>query len=142
MSEVRRVSPLEASKLLDEGHVYLDVRTEEEFAAGHPRGARNIPFLRTAPGGTKQNPDFMAVVTATYALDTPIVVGCRSGVRSLKAAILMTSAGFSRVVDQRAGYDGERGLFGQVIEPGWVANALPTELVTEGGSYAEIVASR
>ncbi len=142
MSEVRRVSPLEAKKLCDEGHVYLDVRTEEEFAAGHPTGAANIPFLVSAAGAMKPNPDFVDVVTATYPRGTPIVVGCKSGGRSLKAAALMISAGFTAIVDQRAGYDGARGPFGQVLEPGWVASGLPTEQVTPGKSYPELKSQR
>ena len=35
--DVKRIDPEEARVLLDseEGYTYLDVRTEEEFAAGH-----------------------------------------------------------------------------------------------------------
>ena len=142
MNEARRVSALEAKALCDEGHVYLDVRTEEEFAAGHPTGAQNVPFLLAAPSGMTPNPDFMVVILAAYPSDTPLVIGCRSGVRSLKAAALMIAAGYSRIVDQRAGYSGARSPFGQVTEPGWVESGLPTEQITLGGSYAEVKATR
>jgi hypothetical protein len=36
-------------------------------------------------------------------------------------------AGFTRVLDQRAGWDGKRGPFGEISEPGWSRAGLPTE---------------
>ena len=47
MANIKRVSPAEAKTLMDEGYVYLDVRSEPEFAAGHPAGARiRAPSVR------------------------------------------------------------------------------------------------
>ncbi|CAK7346092.1 unnamed protein product [Dovyalis caffra] len=34
-----------AHELLQAGHQYLDVRTHDEFRAGHPSGAMNIPYM-------------------------------------------------------------------------------------------------
>ena len=45
MANFKRLSPSEAKQLVDEGWVYLDVRTEAEYAAGHPVGARNVPVM-------------------------------------------------------------------------------------------------
>ena len=42
---VKRVTPPEASTLLGEGWVYLDVRSIPEFDDGHPPGAANVPLL-------------------------------------------------------------------------------------------------
>lgn len=133
MANIQRVSPAEAKKLLDEGYTYLDVRTEAEYAAGHPVGAHNVPVMNAGPGGMVPNPDFMTVVQALYPKDAKLVVGCKAGGRSARAADMMTAAGYTGVVDQRAGFDGQPGK-----EPGWAPSGLPVEKATAGGSYAEL----
>ncbi len=122
----------------EEGYVYLDVRSEPEFAAGHPAGAHNVPLLHAGPGGMTPNPDFLAVVQGAYPRDTKLVLGCRSGQRSMRAAEMMIAAGYTQIVEQRAGFDGPRDPFGAVLEPGWGLAGLPVEQTTPGGSYAEI----
>jgi rhodanese-related sulfurtransferase len=127
---VRRVSPQEADKLIkEEGYVYLDVRSVPEFDAGHTAGAYNIPLLRATPSGMRPNGDFMSVVLGVFPKDTKLVIGCRSGNRSLRAAEALMAAGFAHVVDQRAGHSGARNPFGQVQEPGWANAGL--EVATE-----------
>lgn len=101
----------------DEGFTYVDVRTPDEFAEGHPAGARNVPL----------DDHFVTVMGERFARDAPIVVGCASGKRSAKAAALLGEAGFVRVRDQRAGWAGRRGTFGEVLEPGWLRAGLPIE---------------
>jgi rhodanese-related sulfurtransferase len=127
MSDITRISPQEASEKLAEGWAYVDVRTSEEFEAGHPAGALNIPIAHAGAGGMVPNPDFIAVVSATFPKDGKIVVGCKAGGRSLRAAQALVAEGFTGVVDQRAGWDGARGPFGQVTEPGWLRSGLPIE---------------
>jgi rhodanese-related sulfurtransferase len=139
MSDVERISPEEAKRRMDEeGYVYLDVRSETEYSAGHPAGAHNVPLRRSGPGGMVENPDFLAVVLRLYAKDQAIVVGCASGGRSLRAATVMIAAGFTRVVEQRAGFGGARDAFGQLKEPGWAAKGLPVATESPGCSYAEL----
>lgn len=139
MTNIKRVSPAEAQKLMEsEGYLYLDVRSEPEFAAGHPKGAHNVPLLVPGPRGMEQNREFLDVVEALYPKDTKIVAGCKSGGRSLRAAEMMIAAGFTNVIDQRAGFEGSRDSFGQMTEPGWGTAGLPSENVTPGGSYAEL----
>jgi rhodanese-related sulfurtransferase len=137
MAKIDRVSPSEAKQLMDEGYVYLDVRTEQEYAAGHPVGAHNLPVLFAGSHGMEPNADFLRVAEALYPKDARIVVGCRSGHRSMRAAELLVGAGFQHVVDQRAGFDGARDAFGGLAEPGWSPAGLPVETKTVGGSYAE-----
>jgi rhodanese-related sulfurtransferase len=127
MSDITRISPQEASEKLAQGWAYVDVRTSEEFEAGHPAGALNIPIAHAGPGGMVPNPEFMSVMSATFPKDSKIVVGCKAGGRSLRAAQALVAAGFTGIVDQRAGWDGARGPFGQVTEPGWLPSGLPTE---------------
>ena len=117
---VKRVSPADADRMVkDEGYVYLDVRSIPEFEAGHPTGAYNIPIMHKTGAGMQPNAEFMAVVTSTFDKDAKIIVGCRSGNRSLRAAEIMLQVGFNDVVDQRAGIAGARDAFGQLHEAGW-----------------------
>jgi rhodanese-related sulfurtransferase len=138
--DVPRVSPAEAHDLVSrEGYVHVDVRTEAEFGEGHPAGAYNVPFQLPLGDGMADNPDFVRVMQARFPTETPIVVGCRSGQRSLRAARALAGAGYVRVVDQRAGWAGVRSPFGELKEKGWQAAGLPAETATAAGhAYAEL----
>lgn len=139
MSNVKRVSPEEAKALVEQGYTYVDVRSEPEFSAGHPKGAVNVPLLHMGPGGMTPNPEFMSVMTTSFPKDAKLVVGCRSGGRSLKAAEMLQEAGFSDVIDQRAGFEGARGPFGNMTEQGWAPAGLPVEEgATPGATYADM----
>jgi rhodanese-related sulfurtransferase len=139
---VIRISPGEAHAKMSEGWVYLDVRTEPEFEQGHPAGAVNIPISHAGPGGMTPNPDFVALTIARFGKDAKLVVGCKSGNRSLRAAHALLAAGFTNVLDQRAGWDGARDPFGQVTEPGWLRAGLPIETgPTPGNCYADVKTS-
>ncbi|MBV9948507.1 MAG: rhodanese-like domain-containing protein [Myxococcales bacterium] len=122
-----RISPDEASQKLAEGWTYVDVRTTQEFEAGHPAGAVNVPIMHAGAGGMTPNPDFTRVMNAAFPKDAKIVVGCKAGGRSLRAAQILLGEGFQNVVDQRAGWDGARGSFGELTEPGWSRVNLPSE---------------
>ena len=130
---VERVSAKEAEKLLSEGFLYLDVRSVQEFDGGHPAGAYNVPLLCLTARGMEPNPRFLEEVEANFGKDTGIVVGCRSGQRSLRAAEMMARAGFERVVDLRPGYAGVNDPFGRILEPGWQAEGLPIRTEPERG---------
>jgi len=138
MSNITRVSPAEAEKLMQDGYVYVDVRSEPEYAAGHPTGSQNVPFLHSGPSGMTPNAEFLEIMQALYPKDAKLVLGCRSGGRSLRAAEVLAGIGYTNVIDQRAGYEGPRNAFGAVIEQGWALVGLPTETETAGGSYAEL----
>ena len=141
---VKRVSPTEANELIQTaGWVYLDVRSIPEFDAGHPAGAYNVPLLHQTPSGMRPNGDFMPVVLSVFPKDTKLVIGCRSGNRSLRAAEALLSAGYGHVVDQRAGFGGVRNPFGQVEEPGWQAAGLETSLdAVAGRAYDALLAQK
>ena len=119
MSSVIRISPAEAhAKMTTEGFTYVDVRTPEEFAEGRPAGSVNVPL----------GDEFVREMEAKFARDARIVVGCKAGGRSLRAATALVGAGFTNVLDQRAGFDGARGAFGEVSEPGWSRAGLPQDV--------------
>ena len=123
----------------DEGYVYVDVRSVMEFDDGHPEGAYNVPLLDAGPGGMAPNPDFVAVMEAVFAKDTKLVLGCKAGGRSLKAAGMLASVGFVELIDQRAGFHGQVDPFGRAVEPGWLAKGLPTSKApVEGRAYADL----
>ena len=139
---IERVSPQQGLQRMGEhGYRYLDVRSEQEFDLGHPEGAYNIPLMHMAPQGMVENPDFLAVVQAAFDVDTKLLVGCRSGQRSMRAARTLIDAGFGAIIEQRAGFDGPRDAFGGAAEKGWRGCGLPcaTEAVA-GRSYAELAA--
>ena len=140
MSLLQRVSPAEAlQKMRDEAFAYVDVRTEEEFEAGHPDGAINVPFMLAGPSTMVPNEEFVAVMTAAFAKNARLIVGCKSGRRSAKAAEILLNAGFTSVIDQSAGWDGTRGHFGETIIAGWSRELLPRESGRpEGRSYADL----
>lgn len=122
----RRLSPAEVQALIDEqGYVLVDVRSVPEFEAGHPEGAFNVPLNHAGPGGMTPNPDFLRVMEASFPKDAKLAVACKAGGRSMKAATMLVAAGFTDVVDQRAGWSGAADPFGKGIEPGWSAAGLP-----------------
>jgi rhodanese-related sulfurtransferase len=130
---VVRISPEEArAKISSEGYVYVDVRTEAEFAEGHPAGAYNMPASES---------DFLRVMEARFGKRAKIIVGCRSGGRSLRAAQRLLQAGFTDVLDQRAGWDGVASPFGQITEKGWSRLGLPAETGAPAGrAWADLKA--
>jgi len=78
----------------DAGLVVLDVRTAEEYAAGHVPGARNIAH-ELLPARLAELAD---------ARDRDIVVYCRSGRRSAIALDTLRAAGFTRVAQLEGDY--------------------------------------
>ncbi len=124
MAEIRSVTPEEAAELLSQGHVYVDVRSEPEFEAGHPEGALNVPLLNAGPVGLVPNPDFLKVMESAFGKNEPLVIGCKAGGRSKKASEMLAQAGFTQLADQVAGFDAGKDAFGRAI-PGWSRTALP-----------------
>jgi rhodanese-related sulfurtransferase len=121
-----RIGPEEAHARMQRGWTYLDVRTPEEFALGHPAGAFNVPLELLAPDGMRRNPRFVDAVRARLG-DAHLIVGCKSGNRSKTAIALLAGAVLGEIVEQHAGWDGARGEFGEVVEPGWLRVGLPSE---------------
>lgn len=83
----------------------IDVRTEDEYKAGHVPGAINIPH------------DIIAQKLSEISAfkDKPVVVYCRSGYRATKAMKVLANNAFSDI----------RHLEGDML--GWRKAALPEE---------------
>jgi rhodanese-related sulfurtransferase len=83
---VTKVDGAAAKALVAQGAVLVDVRSPQEFEAGHLAGAINVPVAAVAAH------DF-------GARDTPLVVYCASGGRSARAAASLVDAGHTKVND-------------------------------------------
>ena len=53
------------------------------------------------------------------------MVGCQAGARSQRATAALVAAGFTDLIDQRAGWGGARDPYGRVSEQGWAGEGLP-----------------
>jgi rhodanese-related sulfurtransferase len=105
-AEPSEISAREAWALAQAGNApfFIDVRTPQEFAAGHVPGAVNIP--------RDQIPEHRAELAAAQ---DRLVVYCERGPRALAAAATLESEGFKQV----------RHLSGDMA--GWRAAGLPIE---------------
>jgi phage shock protein E len=71
-------------ELMSAGGTVLDVRTEGEFSSGHVPGSVNIPLQ-----------DIGDRIAQIRKFHQPVLVLCRSGVRSSVAASILASAGLA-----------------------------------------------
>jgi rhodanese-related sulfurtransferase len=139
---IKDITPQQAHDLLatDANTVYIDVRTEREFANGHPHGAVNIPVAFPDPArGMIVNADFVKVVQANFPREKKIIVGCQAGPRSTAAAGMLQQAGFQDISNMLGGFGGMRDQTGNVSAPGWAASGLPvSDDNGEGVSYESL----
>ena len=133
MSYAGDLTPQEAWTKLQQGAILVDVRTEGEWAhIGIPdtKATENDPlFIQwTFPGGIP-NPDFITDLTQQAPEDnsTELVFICRSGQRSISAAIAATQAGFTSY-NVLEGFEGEPDRYGERTVNGWKNRGLPTNL--------------
>jgi rhodanese-related sulfurtransferase len=140
---VKHVSVTEAYDLQQQGHVYVDVRSAEEFAGGHPAGAFNVPLLDRDPrtGQIAPNPDFVRVMQANFPAHTRLLIGCQMGGRSMRAAQMLGAFGFADVANVRGGFGGARDpMTGRVLDSGWEDSGLPVdEGQPAGRAYRDLV---
>ena len=103
--------PPEAYETLEKNPdaLYLDVRTEGEFAAGHPAGAINIPVMvAKGPGQMQLNLDFVEVAEKVIPRGMKLVVGCMAGGRSQRACEMLEEAGYTDLTNVVGGFGGQR----------------------------------
>ncbi|MDP4580252.1 MAG: rhodanese-like domain-containing protein [Saprospiraceae bacterium] len=73
----------------------VDVRTPEEFLAGHIDKAKNINF---------NDPNFKQTIAASLKKNKPVAIYCRSGRRSASAFIILKEMGFKEIYDLEGGF--------------------------------------
>ena len=94
----------------------MDVRTAEEFNAGHPPGAVNVPVMFKSAVGMSPNPDFVSQIKEQFPdKDVSLAVGCQSGKRSAIAADALAAAGYTDLVNVEGGFGA------------WLGAGLPVE---------------
>jgi hydroxyacylglutathione hydrolase len=92
---VHQLSPHEVyEKLQEDSAVLVDVRSDEEFRAGHIEGAVNIMAMDLRTRYTELDPD------------KPTIVMCRTGHRSSLASSLLKQRGFKEVYNAAGGITG------------------------------------
>lgn len=84
-----RISQDEAQKIMDEGGDFLivDVRTPDEYAEGHIKGAINVPNEEIADTEIEALPD----------KEQLLLVYCRSGNRSKDASSKLAAMGYTNI---------------------------------------------
>ncbi len=94
LAGIRNLAPAEAIQLMNrEDGVVVDVCEPQEFAAGHIAKALNVPLS-----------NLKARVTELEKYrGRPVILTCRSGNRSLKAAFQLHRAGFAKVYSLAGG---------------------------------------
>ena len=135
IDEVKRIRPEEIKEILERDKkgqfILVDVRQPEEYRAGHIPGARLVPLgeLEARHGELEK--------------DKKIVTYCRSGHRSMGAAILLCGLGFKNVYTMDGGmlnwdYEAITGLPEEkpelVAEKGEIGDVLMIALKLEKGS--------
>lgn len=134
MSEtVKILNPKEAYQFLHDhpSALLVDVRSHMEFLfVGHPVGAIDIPWIDEPDW--KPNPQFITLVRQAMLGGAggaaPVVLICRSGVRSLEAGKALVEAGINDVYNVAEGFEGQlddthhRSSVG-----GWRFHGLPWE---------------
>lgn len=112
--EYTQISQEEAKEMMtkDDGHIIVDVRTQEEYASGHIPGAICIPNETIESTPPEELPDRSQV----------ILVYCRSGRRSKEAAQKLADLDYSNVYE-----------FGGIID--WTGETeVAEEAMAETGS--------
>ncbi len=118
---IKKVSVSEFKDLMAKG-ILVDVRTPEEFSIGHLNGAVNINFKK------QTFPDYINAINK----EEPVLIYCRSGNRSGKAALVMQSLGFKEVIDLAKGFKGWNSDKQEVTATNNTKNSKLQELLAKG----------
>jgi rhodanese-related sulfurtransferase len=100
----KRATPLQVTQMINRGKTtVVDVRSADEFAAGHLRDAKHIPLADLAN----------RIGELDKSKNRTVVVVCQTGARADKAARQLQAAGFEDVYALEGG------------QAAWVAAGLP-----------------
>ena len=90
---IRRLMPKEMERTyLDKKGLLLDVRKQTEFESEHLKDSKNIPL------------NVLESQLATLSKETPYIVYCAGGYRSMIAASIFLRKGYRKIVDVVGGY--------------------------------------
>jgi rhodanese-related sulfurtransferase len=152
----QNITPWDAAQMVENVRdtYILDVRTDSEWTwVGHPGENRqgegayldgkvvNISYLIEKPdGSTKVNPHFVEDVFARFDGDRHVnlISMCRSGGRSVQAALALDEAGFKNIYNMTTGFEGGRDAKGYRTVSGWKVDGLPYTDGREGAYTLEV----
>ena len=92
--DASRPSAVETRAAYDSGTVFVDVRTDAEWSAGHLKNARHLPVDEVAADAS----------TVLPQKNEPVVVYCKSGRRAQSAAEQLRQLGYQHVTAMTGGY--------------------------------------
>ena len=87
-------SPNDFAKLMERDYVLVDVRTPEEFAQGALPEAVNISVTELS----------FPFEIAKLNKEKPVMIYCKGGTRSARAAVAMKALGFDEIHELDGGY--------------------------------------
>ena len=97
-----------AQTRIAQGWQVLDVRSAGEWQGGHLQGATRIDI---------NGPDFAGTARRTLDPSRPVLIYCRSGVRSAKAATVLGKQGFSEIETLQGGIIAWQDAGAAVVRP-------------------------
>lgn len=102
------VGPMDAVRLMNQGALLLDVRSQAEFDSGHILDARHVPQDQLAASAE----------TLKKYKDKVVIACCESGLRSGAAARVLQAQGFTKVVNLKGGLQAWRAESLPLVKPG------------------------
>lgn len=101
------VGPMDAVRLLNQGAVLVDVRSQAEFDSGHILDAKHVPQDQLA-----------STETLKKYKEKVVIACCESGMRSGAAARVLQAQGFTKVVNLKGGLQAWRAENLPLVKPG------------------------
>lgn len=96
-AEIKNEDVAKVDELIKSGkYTVIDVRTKEEYDAGHIKGALNFDYY---------NDGFEEKIESQLKdKNKPYIVYCRSGMRSLYSAQILEDLGYTDVTNMKGGF--------------------------------------
>ena len=96
-AEIKNEDVVKVDELIKSGkYTVIDVRTKEEYDAGHIKGALNFDYY---------NDDFEEKIESQLKdKNKPYILYCRSGMRSLYSAQILEDLGYTDVTNMKGGF--------------------------------------
>ena len=104
-SRVKQVDIDQYQKMARESHTLIDVREDNEFAAGHVQGAVHLSRGTIERDIEKQYPD----------RSTPMVLYCGGGFRSALVAESLQKMGYTNVISVDGGFKALKDLGAEIV---------------------------
>jgi rhodanese-related sulfurtransferase len=133
MTLINSFTPIEANDFLEQNSasILIDVRSKLEYSyIGHPLMAINIVWKDYPDWEINKNfigeVDDLARRKTSIHQDRPILLICRSGARSMDAALKLEEAGYRSLFNVDEGFEGDKDEHNHRSQVnGWKFHGLP-----------------